>query len=47
MELPVGASDVGKLIGKQGLTARSIRTVLGAASMKAGHQYTLDILEEE
>jgi predicted RNA-binding protein YlqC (UPF0109 family) len=43
----VGRSDVGKLIGKQGRTARSIRTVLGAASMKYGHRFTLDILEEE
>ncbi len=32
----VGPSDIGKLIGKQGRTARSIRTILGAASMKWG-----------
>jgi len=43
----VGRSDVGKLIGKQGRTARSIRTVLGAASMKEGHRFTLDILQEK
>ncbi len=42
----VGRSDVGKLIGKQGRTARSIRTVLGAASMKEGHRFTLDIMQE-
>jgi len=41
----VSPSDIGKLIGKQGRTARSIRTILGAASMKTGHRYTLDILE--
>jgi predicted RNA-binding protein YlqC (UPF0109 family) len=38
---------VGKLIGKEGRTARSIRTVLAAASMKYGHRFTFDILEEE
>jgi predicted RNA-binding protein YlqC (UPF0109 family) len=32
------------VIGKQGRTARSIRTILGAASMKAQHRYSLDIL---
>jgi len=40
----VSPSDIGKLIGKEGRTARSIRTILGAASMKTGHRYTLDIL---
>lgn len=45
--LRVGRSDVGKLIGKQGRMARSIRTVLGAASMKVGHRYALDILQDE
>jgi predicted RNA-binding protein YlqC (UPF0109 family) len=43
----MGRSDVGKLIGKQGRTACSIRTVLGAASMKEGHRLTLDILQEK
>jgi uncharacterized protein len=46
-QVRVGRSDVGKLIGKQGRTARSIRTVLAAASMKHAHRFTLDILEEE
>lgn len=41
----VAPSDIGKLIGKQGRTARSIRTILGAASMQTGHRYGLDILE--
>jgi uncharacterized protein len=45
--LRVAPSDVGKVIGKQGRTARSIRTILGAVSMKHRHRYTLDILEEE
>lgn len=43
--LRVGRSDVGKLIGKQGRTARSIRTILDAASIKCSHRFTLDILE--
>jgi hypothetical protein len=38
---------VGKVIGKQGRTARSVRTILGAVSMKLHHRYTLDILEED
>lgn len=44
-ELKVAASDVGKVIGKQGRTARSIRTLLGAAGVKDNRRYTLDILE--
>ena len=41
--LRVAISDLGKVIGKQGRTARSIRTILGAASMKAQHRFSLDI----
>ena len=41
--LRVAQSDLGKVIGKQGRTARSIRTILGAASMKAQHRFSLDI----
>jgi uncharacterized protein len=44
-ELKVAASDIGKVIGKQGRTARSIRTLLGAAGVKDNRRYTLDILE--
>jgi uncharacterized protein len=47
LKLRVAAQDVGKVIGKQGRTARSVRTILGAVSMKLHHRYTLDILEEE
>ena len=47
LELKVAPSDLGKVIGKQGRTARSVRTILGAVSMKVHHRYTLDILEEE
>jgi uncharacterized protein len=46
LKLRVAPQDVGKVIGKQGRTARSVRTILGAVSMKLRHRYTLDILEE-
>jgi predicted RNA-binding protein YlqC (UPF0109 family) len=47
LRLKVAPNDVGKVIGKQGRTARSVRTILGAVSMKLHHRYTLDILEEQ
>jgi len=47
LRLRVAPQDVGKVIGKQGRTARSVRTILGAVSMKVHHRYTLDILEED
>lgn len=46
LRLRVAASDIGKVIGKQGRTARSIRTILSAASMKLQHRFSLDIVEE-
>ncbi|HEX4022802.1 MAG TPA: KH domain-containing protein [Acidobacteriaceae bacterium] len=46
LRLRVAPEDVGKVIGKQGRTARSLRTILGAVSMKLHHRYTLEILEE-
>lgn len=46
LRLRVAPADVGKVIGKQGRTARSMRTILSAVSMKLHHRYTLDILEE-
>ncbi len=45
LELKVDPSDLGKVIGKQGRTARSIRTILGAAGMKLKKRYSLEILE--
>jgi len=45
LELRVAPGDLGKVIGKQGRTARSIRTILGAAGMKLKKRYTLEILE--
>jgi predicted RNA-binding protein YlqC (UPF0109 family) len=47
LKLRVAPQDVGKVIGKQGRTARSVRTILGAVSTKLHHRYTLDILEED
>jgi uncharacterized protein len=45
LELRVSPEDLGKVIGKQGRTARSIRTLLGAAGMKLNRRFTLEILE--
>ncbi len=45
LELRVGPNDLGKVIGKQGRTARSLRTILGAAGMKLHKRFTLEILE--
>ena len=45
LELKVAPSDLGKVIGKQGRTARSIRTLLAAAGMKLNRRFTLEILE--
>ena len=44
-ELRVAPSDLGKIIGKQGRNARSMRTILGAAGMKLNRRLTLEILE--
>jgi predicted RNA-binding protein YlqC (UPF0109 family) len=45
IELRAAPGDLGKLIGRQGRTARAIRTVLGAAGSKVGRRYILDIVE--
>jgi predicted RNA-binding protein YlqC (UPF0109 family) len=45
LELKVAREDLGKVIGKQGRTARSIRTILGAAGMKLRKRVVLEILE--
>lgn len=44
-ELRVAKSDIGKVIGKQGNTARAIRTILSAAGTKLGKRFVLEILE--
>jgi predicted RNA-binding protein YlqC (UPF0109 family) len=45
LELKVSREDLGKVIGKQGRTARSIRTILAAAGMKLRKRIVLEILE--
>ena len=45
IELKVAKEDLGKIIGKQGRTARSIRTVLNGASTKLKKRTVLEILE--
>jgi len=45
LELRVHPEDIGKVIGRQGRTAKAIRTLLGAAGMKQQKRYTLEILE--
>lgn len=45
IELEVAEADLGKVIGRQGRTARAIRTVLAAASQKARRRYVLDIID--
>ncbi len=44
-ELRVATNDIGKVIGKQGNTARAIRTILSAAGSKLGKRCVLEILE--
>lgn len=44
-ELKVALSDLGKVIGKQGKTARAMRSILGAAGAKLGKHCVLEILE--
>jgi uncharacterized protein len=44
-ELRVATSDLGKVIGKQGKTARSMRTILSASGTKLGKRCVLEILE--
>jgi predicted RNA-binding protein YlqC (UPF0109 family) len=44
-ELRVAQGDIGKVIGKQGRTARSIRTLLGAVGTKLNRRFSLEILE--
>ncbi len=45
LELRVGQGDLGKVIGKQGRTARAIRTILNASGTKLKKRFVLDILE--
>lgn len=45
LELRVRNEDLGKVIGRQGRTARAIRTLLSAAGMKIQKRFVLEILE--
>jgi predicted RNA-binding protein YlqC (UPF0109 family) len=45
IELKVAKEDLGKVIGKQGRTARAMRTILSAASTKIKKRSVLEILE--
>jgi len=45
LELRVATEDLGKVIGKQGKTARAVRTLLAAAGMKVRTRFVLEILE--
>lgn len=45
LELRVAQEDLGKVIGKQGKTARAMRTILSAAGTKLGKRCVLEILE--
>lgn len=45
IELKVDKTDLGKIIGKQGRTARSLRTILNAASTKLKKRSVLEIIE--
>ncbi len=45
LELRVAKNDIGKVIGKEGRTAQSLRTIVSAASIKIGRRAHLDILD--
>ena len=45
IELEVAPPDLGKVIGRQGRTARAMRTLLAAAGQKARRRYILDIVD--
>lgn len=47
LELTVDPEDLGKVIGKQGRTARAVRVILGAAGMKLKRRFNLEIIEKD
>ncbi len=47
LELRTAPEDLGKVIGRQGHTAKAMRTLLGAMGMKLHKRFTLDIIEEQ
>lgn len=46
LELRVAKDDIGRVIGKQGRTAKSIRTILNAAASRTNRKVVLEIIEE-
>ena len=46
LELRVAKEDLGRIIGKQGRTAKSIRTLLNAAASRTNRKVVLEIVEE-
>jgi len=46
LELKVAPEDLGKVIGREGRTARAIRTILSAAGMKMRKRFVLEIIEK-
>lgn len=46
-ELRVAQDDLGRIIGKQGRTAQSLRTILSAAAARANRRVALEIIEED
>ena len=47
LEMRVAPDDVGKIIGKQGRTVRSMRTILSAVGVGHHLRYSLDVVEDE
>lgn len=47
LELTVAKDDLGRIIGKQGRTAKSIRTILNAAASRTNRKVVLEIVEEQ
>jgi predicted RNA-binding protein YlqC (UPF0109 family) len=47
LELRVAPEDLGRVIGKQGRTAKSIRTILNAAASRTNRKVVLEIIEEK
>lgn len=47
VELTVAADDLGRVIGKQGRTAKALRTIVSAAAARANRKVVLEILDEK
>ncbi|MGB3975828.1 MAG: KH domain-containing protein [bacterium] len=46
LELKVASADLGKIIGRQGRTAKALRTIVNAAALKSGKRMVLEIIEK-